>query len=74
LINSDVLTAGITVLCEDGVEAGEAVGARVAHDVALAAQLGRAFGAREVLQVPGAALGFRALVRQDYLRPAHQQV
>lgn len=67
LVDADGLAARVAVLGEAGVEAGQAVGPRLAHDVALPAQLPRALGAREVLHVPRAPLCFRALVRQDYL-------
>lgn len=63
LVHSDGFSAGVAVFREHGVEAVEAVGAAVPHDVALTAQLALAFGAGEVLHVPGSSFGFRALVR-----------
>lgn len=67
LVDADGLAARVAVLGEAGVEAGQAVGARLAHDVALPAQLPRALGAREVLHVPRATFRLCALVGQDYL-------
>lgn len=67
LVDADGLPAGVAVLGEAVVEAGQAVGPRLAHDVPLPAQLARALRAREVLHVPRAALRLRALVCQDYL-------
>lgn len=63
LVDADGFPASVAVLSEAVVEAGQAVGARVAHDVPLAAELARALRAREVLHVPSATLRLRALVR-----------
>lgn len=60
--------AGVAVLGVERLEAGAAVGPTLLHDVALAAQDRLALEAAEVLHVPVAALGLRALVRQDNLR------
>lgn len=67
LVDADGLAARVAVLGEAGVEAGKTVGARLAHDVALPAQLARALRAREVFHVPRAPFRLRALVSQDYL-------
>ena len=67
MVNSNSLSTGVAVLGEHAVEAAEAVGPPVPHDVALAAQVPVALEAGEVLHVPGAALRLRALVRKYYL-------
>lgn len=63
-----MLPAGVAVLGVERLEAGAAVGPTLLHDVALTAQHRFALKAAEVLHVPVAALGLRALVRQDDLR------
>ena len=67
LIDSYGFAAGVAVLGEDGVEAVEAVGPRLAHDVALAAQHPVAFEAGEVAHVPRPSLRLGALVGQYQL-------
>lgn len=67
LVDADGLAARVAVLREAAVEAGQAVGACLAHDVPLPAQLLGALRAGEVFHVPRAPLRLRALVRQDYL-------
>ena len=61
------LATGVAVLCEHAVEAAEAVWPALPHDVSLAAEVPVTLEAGEVLHVPGAALGLRALVREDDL-------
>jgi hypothetical protein len=67
LINANGFAAGITVLGEHAVEAGEAVWPPLPHDVPLAAQVLVALEAGKVLHVPGTALCLCALVREDDL-------
>lgn len=67
LVDADHLAAVVAVLGEHGVEAAQAVGLSLPHDVALPAQLMLALLAGEVFHVPGATLGLRALVREDDL-------
>ena len=68
LIHANGLAAGVAVLGEHAVEAGEAVGSALAHDVALTAQIFVALEAGKMLHVPGSALRLCALVREDYLK------
>ena len=68
MVNADGFATGITVLGEHAVEAGEAVGPPLPHDVPLAAQVLVALEAGKVLHVPGPALRLSALVREDDLR------
>jgi hypothetical protein len=68
LIHADNFSAGIAVFGEHAVEAGQAVGAPLPHDVPLAPELAVALEAGEVQHVPGPALGLRALVREDDLQ------
>jgi hypothetical protein len=68
LIDPDGLAAGVAILGEHAVEAGEAVGSTLAHDVALTAQVLVAFEAGKVFHVPGSPLSLSTLVREDYLK------
>lgn len=68
LVDADGLPARVAVLREAAVEAGQAVGPRLPHDVALPAELLGALRAGEVLHVPRAAFRLRALVGEDDLR------
>ena len=68
LVHPDRLSAGVAVFGEHAVEAGEAVGPSLPHDVPLPAQVAVALEAGEVLHVPGSALGLSALVRENYLK------
>ena len=67
LIDSDGLAAGVAVLREDGVEAVEAVGSRLAHNVALPSEHPVAFEAGEVAHMPRPSLRLGALVGQYQL-------
>ena len=55
---TDVLAAGVAVLCVGGLEAGAAVGTALLHDVTLAAQDRLTLETAEVLHVPVSALCF----------------
>ena len=68
LIHPDGFPAGVAVLSEHAVEAGEAVRTALSHDVSLTAQVSVALEASEVFHVPGSALGFSALVGENYLK------
>ena len=68
LIHPDGFPAGVAVLSEHAVEAGEAVRPALPHDVPLAAQVSVALEAGEVFHVPGSTLGFGALVGENYLK------
>jgi hypothetical protein len=68
LIDPDGLAAGVAILGEHAVEAGEAVGSTLAHDVALTAQVLVAFETGKVFHVPGPPLSLSTLVREDYLK------
>ena len=68
LIHPDGLSTGVAVLREHTVEAAEAVGPALPHDVALAPEEVVALEAGEVLHVPGPALGLCALVRENDLK------
>ena len=67
VLDADRLAARRAVLHVHALEAGAAVGQRLLHEVALAAEQRAAVGAREVAHVPAAALGLGALVREDDL-------
>ena len=67
MVHAYRLPTGVAVLGEHAVEAAEAVGPALPHDVSLPAEVPVALEAGEVLHVPGAALGLRALVREDDL-------
>lgn len=67
LVDADGLPAGVAVFGKAVVEAGQAVGARLAHDVPLSAELARTLGTCEVLHVPRTTFRFRALVCQNDL-------
>lgn len=62
LIHTNDLAAVVTVLGEHGVKAAQAIRLALAHYIPLAAQLMLALLAGEVLHVPGATLGLRALI------------
>ena len=68
MINPNGLAAGIAILGEHAVKAGQAVGPALAHDVPLPAQVAVTLEAGKVLHVPGASLGLCAFVREDYLK------
>ena len=68
MVHPDGLPAGVAVLSEHAVEAGEAVRTSLSHDVSLTAQVSVALEASEVFHVPGSALGFSALVGENYLK------
>ena len=68
MIHPDGFPAGVAVLSEHAVEAGEAVRPALPHDVPLAAQVSVALEAGEVFHVPGSTLGFGALVGENYLK------
>lgn len=63
-----VFTAGVAVLCIQGLKAVAAVWTSILHDVALATQRSLTLIAAEVLHVPVPALCLRALVRKDDLQ------
>ena len=68
LVHPNSFPTGVAVLGKHAVEAGEAVGPSLPHDVPLPAQMTVALEAGEVLHVPGASLGLGALVRENYLK------
>ena len=68
LVNPNSLSTRVAVLGEHAVEAGEAVGPSLPHDVPLPTQVTVALEAGEVLHVPGATLGLGALVGENYLK------
>ena len=68
MIDSNGLAAGVTVLGEHTVEAAEAVGSALSHDVPLTSEVTVALETGEVNHMPGSALGLSALVRKDYLK------
>lgn len=68
LIHANGLAAVVAVLGEHCIEAEQAVGLPLAHNVPLPAQLLIALVAGEVIHVPGTSLGLGALVRQDNLK------
>jgi hypothetical protein len=74
LIDPDGLAAGVAILSEHAVEAGEAVGSTLAHDVALTAQVLVAFETGKVFHVPGPPLSLSTLVREDYLKMLKPEV
>ena len=67
LVNTYSFSASIAVLGKHAVEARQAIGFPVSHYVPLAAKLEVTLVAGEVLHVPSAALGLRALIGEDYL-------
>ena len=67
LIDPDWFAASVAILGKDGVEAVQAIGSRIAHYVALAAQDAIAFKTGKVAHVPGPAFRFCTLVRQNQL-------
>ncbi len=66
-INSKSPSAGITILCKDAMEASQAVGPTVPHDVSLPSQLQIALVTSEMFHVPSAAFSFGALIGEDDL-------
>ena len=62
LIHADSLSASVAVLSKHAVEAAEAVGSALPHDVPLAPEEVITLEAGEVLHVPRPALGLCALV------------
>ena len=68
LVNPDRLSAGVAVLGEHAVEAGETVGPALSHDVALSSEVPVALKAGKVLHVPSTTLGLGALVGEDDLK------
>ena len=68
LVHPDRLSAGVAVFGEHAVEAGEAVGPSLSHDVPLATQVSVAFKASKMLHVPSPTLGLGALVGEDDLK------
>ena len=68
LVHPNGFPTSIAVLCKHAVKAGEAVGATLSHDVALAAQVPVALKAGKVLHVPSTTLGLGALVGEDDLK------
>lgn len=68
LVHANGLPAVVAVLGEHGVEAVQTEGLSVTHYVPLAAELFVALEAGEVFHVPGASLGFSALVGEDDLK------
>lgn len=65
---TDVFSAGLAVLGIQRLEAATAIWPAILHDVTLPPQNRLTFKAGEVLHVPVAALGLRALVSKDDLR------
>ena len=68
LIDADGLAAGVAVFGKHRVEAMQAIGSAVPHDVPLAAQTSVALEASKVLHVPSPAFSLRALVSKNYLK------
>lgn len=66
--HTNMLPAGVTVLCVEGLEAGAAVGPPLLHDIALTPQHRLTLEAAEVLHVPVTSLCLGALIRKDDLR------
>ena len=67
LIDVDGVATGVAELGKLAVEAVDAEGLALHHDVAGPAQQFVALRAGKVLHVPRVALGLRALVREDQL-------
>ena len=67
LVHTDVFPTRVAELGKQVLETAAAVGATVAHDVALTAQLVVTLHAAEVMHVPAGPLSLSALVRKDYL-------
>lgn len=63
-----MFSAGIAVLCIEGLKAVAAVWSSVLHDVALATESGLTFVATEVLHVPVSALSLGAFVSKNDLQ------
>ena len=73
LIDADGLAAGVAVFGKHRVEAMQAIGSAVPHDVPLAAQTSVALEASKVLHVPSPAFSLRALVRKYDLKDKTSQ-
>lgn len=67
LIYSNGFPAGVTIFSKHGIEAVEAEGPPVPHDVPLTSQLPVALETCEMLHVPSSTFSFGALVSQDDL-------
>ena len=68
LVHPNSFPTGVAVLGKHAVEAGEAVGPSLSHDVPLATQVSVAFKASKMLHVPSPTLGLGALVGEDDLK------
>ena len=62
LVHPNSFPTGVAVLGKHAVEAGEAIGPALPHDVALAPQLAVALEAGKVLHVPSSTLRLGTLV------------
>lgn len=67
LVNANGIPARVAVLGKHGIEAVQAEGPAVTHDVPLSSQLSITLEAGEVFHVPRTALSLRTFVRQDNL-------
>lgn len=67
LIYTYVISAGIAVLCVQGLVAAAAVRSALSHDVSLTAQRSLALKTAEVLHVPVSCLCLRTFIRQNNL-------
>ena len=68
-----VFTAGVTVLCVEGLKAVATVWVSILHDVALAAQRSLTLIAAEVFHVPMPALRLRTLISKDNLKQSKEK-
>lgn len=64
---TDMFSAGLTVLSIQRLEAATTIWPAILHDITLPPQNGLTFKTGEVLHVPVAPLGLRALVSKDDL-------
>lgn len=67
LVNTYVLSAGVTILREEVFEARAAVRPAISHDVALSAQLAVTLQAAEVFHVPATSFRLCTLVCENNL-------
>ena len=68
MVHPNCFPTSVAVLGKHAVEAGEAVGPALSHDVALPSQVPVTLEAGKVLHMPSPALCFRTLVGEDDLK------